>query len=124
MYIRSLSNVDDDKGTYDAQVTFRQRWNDPRLRFEQISRDIKYITIRDTKALWLPDTFFSNEISGHRHDLLTPNELLRVDPNGDVLFSVRVTLKLSCLMDLRNMPFDTQTCNIRFASCKATVILT
>lgn len=64
-FMRDMRNVDDKEGSFEAQVTFRQQWNDPRLRFEQISRDIKCITIRDTKVIWMPGTFFSNEISNH-----------------------------------------------------------
>lgn len=45
-----------------------------------------------------------------------PNVLLRIYPNGDVLFSVRISLVLFCPMDLKYFPLDLQVCTIKMAS--------
>lgn len=39
--------------------------------------------------VWLPDTFFQNEKIAHKHMIDKPNILIRIYPNGDVLYSVR-----------------------------------
>ena len=38
----------------------------------------------------MPDTFFRNEKVGKFHDIIQPNLYVRVFPNGDVLYSIRV----------------------------------
>ena len=38
----------------------------------------------------MPDTFFRNEKEAKFHDIIQPNLYVRVFPNGDVLYSIRV----------------------------------
>ena len=38
----------------------------------------------------MPDTFFRNEKDAKFHDIIQPNLYVRVFPNGDVLYSIRV----------------------------------
>merc|ERR1711915_838144 len=105
------------------QITLRQQWNDKRLRFkdklEQLGVEddkIRYLTMTDASKVWMPDTFFRNEKIGRFHSILTPNLYVRVFPNGDVLYSIRVSLICSCGMYLALFPFDEQTCNLDVAS--------
>ena len=79
---------------------------------------IKYLTMTDASKVWMPDTFFRNEKIGRFHSILTPNLYVRVFPNGDVLYSIRVSLICTCGMYLALFPFDEQTCNLDVASCK------
>ena len=44
----------------------------------------------DAKKVWMPDTFFRNEKIGRFHNILLPNLYVRVFPNGDVLYSIRL----------------------------------
>ncbi|CAL1267166.1 unnamed protein product [Larinioides sclopetarius] len=113
-YIRSLSNIDDVKMVYDAQLTFRQSWVDERLKYDRVGFD--YVTLSDPEKLWLPDVFFSNEDTGHFHNMIRPNVLARIYPDGTILYSMRISLRLFCPMDLRSYPMDKQTCKIICAS--------
>lgn len=73
----------------------------------------------------MPDLFFSNEKEGHFHNIIMPNVYIRIFPNGNVLYSIRISLTLSCPMNLKLYPLDKQTCSLRMASCKykqATVV--
>ena len=38
----------------------------------------------------MPDTFFRNEKEGKFHNIIQPNLYVRIFPNGDVLYSIRV----------------------------------
>ena len=40
--------------------------------------------------VWMPDTFFRNEKDAKFHDIIQPNLYVRVFPDGDVLYSIRV----------------------------------
>ena len=72
----------------------------------------------DSDKVWMPDTFFRNEKIGRFHNILQSNLYVRVFPNGDVLYSIRVSLTCACSMHLALFPLDKQTCNLDVASCK------
>ncbi|KFM67672.1 Glutamate-gated chloride channel, partial [Stegodyphus mimosarum] len=114
MYVRSISNFDDSKMEYETQLTFRQSWVDNRLRYE--SRNVSYVSLDSPGRLWQPDIFFSNEISGNFHNIIMPNTLTRIYPNGTVLYSIRLSLKLSAPCNLEHFPFDKQVRSIVLAS--------
>uniref|UniRef100_A0A8C6SUE2 Alcohol dehydrogenase n=1 Tax=Neogobius melanostomus TaxID=47308 RepID=A0A8C6SUE2_9GOBI len=67
-------------------------------------------------SIWKPDLFFANEKGAHFHEVTTDNKLLRIFKNGNVLYSIRLTLTLSCPMDLKNFPMDVQTCIMQLES--------
>ncbi|KAK3864844.1 hypothetical protein Pcinc_029506 [Petrolisthes cinctipes] len=77
---------------------------------------IKYLTLTETDKIWMPDLFFKNEKTGHFHNIILPNTYIRIFPNGNVLYSIRISLTLSCPMDLKLYPLDTQICELRMAS--------
>ncbi|KAK7939225.1 hypothetical protein WMY93_002551 [Mugilogobius chulae] len=57
-----------------------------------------------------------NEKGANFHDVTTDNKLLRIFKDGTVLYSIRLTLILSCPMDLKNFPMDVQTCTMQLES--------
>lgn len=119
--IRTIEKIDDVRMEYSIQITFRQQWYDDRLEFaEKIPKEleggIKYLTIGDAKRVWMPDTFFRNEKTAKSHTILVPNFYIRIFPNGDVLYSVRVSLTLACPMRLELYPLDQQQCSMQVAS--------
>jgi len=119
LYIRSIENIDDVRMEYSVQLTFRQEWLDPRLNYSHLVErhtKIPYLQLVLPERIWLPDIFFSNEKKGDLHKLITPNLFTRVYPNGTVLQSYRITMLLSCPMDLRFYPLDVQSCPIRMGS--------
>ncbi|XP_076322621.1 glutamate-gated chloride channel-like [Tachypleus tridentatus] len=116
IYIRSISKIDDVVMEYSVQMTFRESWRDERLMFNDMGGQMAYLTLTDPDKIWKPDLFFANEKEGHFHKIIMPNVLLRIYPNGKVLYSIRISLVLSCPMDLKYYPLDKQTCSIIMAS--------
>jgi len=121
LMIRSIDKIDDVKMEFSTQITFRQQWYDDRLQFgskvsAQMKDKIKYLTITEPGKVWMPDTFFRNERRGAMHNVLVPNLYVRIYADGTVLFSIRVSLTLSCPMNLKLYPLDTQTCPMQIAS--------
>ncbi|RWS01304.1 glutamate-gated chloride channel-like protein, partial [Dinothrombium tinctorium] len=118
MFVRRISNFDEKNQAITMQITLRQSWTDERLKFSPNEADlINFVNLEDAASIWTPDLFISNEISGKQHTLLKPNLLIRIFPNGRVLYSTRLTLTLSCPMDFSRFPHDYQTCTIKLASC-------
>ncbi|XP_050733408.1 glutamate-gated chloride channel-like [Eriocheir sinensis] len=120
--IRSINKIDDYHMEYSVQMTFREQWRDDRLAyknssiFNETAGKIKYLTLTETDKIWMPDLFFKNEKTGHFHDIILPNTYIRIYPDGDVLFSIRISLTLSCPMNLKLYPLDTQVCELLMAS--------
>lgn len=102
------------------QLSLRQEWTDDRLAFGNLTQYKNYglnsITLTEQERLWKPDLFFRNEKEGHFHKIIMPNVLLRIKGEGQVLYSIRISLVLACPMDLKYYPLDKQNCTIEMAS--------
>lgn len=97
-------------------IFLRQQWNDPRLAYSEYPDDSLDLDPSMLDSIWKPDLFFANEKGAHFHEVTTDNKLLRIFKNGNVLYSIRLTLTLSCPMDLKNFPMDVQTCIMQLES--------
>uniref|UniRef100_A0A0N4Z2K4 Glycine receptor subunit alphaZ1-like n=1 Tax=Parastrongyloides trichosuri TaxID=131310 RepID=A0A0N4Z2K4_PARTI len=116
-FLRSISNFNELNMEYSAQITLRQSWIDERLAFkDEIPNSPEYFALNDDSKLWIVDSFFRNEKNGHRHMIDKPNMLVRIYKDGKVVYSVRLTLVLSCPMYLQKYPMDVQECYIDMAS--------
>ena len=67
---------------------FRQVWKDHRLAFTGYNESI-YLDYRQYHRLWVPDLYFKNEKKAKFYDTTVPNRLLKLAPDGTVLFSQR-----------------------------------
>ena len=92
LYVRSFEKIDDVKMEFSVQITFRQQWFDNRLVYDDLGGKIKYLTMTESDKVWMPDTFFRNEKQGRFHNIIQPNLYVRVYPDGNVLYSIRVSL--------------------------------
>ncbi|KAI5705722.1 hypothetical protein M8J75_001210 [Diaphorina citri] len=101
---------------YSVQLTFREQWLDERLKYNDYDGRIKYLTLTEASRVWMPDLFFSNEKEGHFHNIIMPNVYIRIHPQGSVLYSIRISLTLSCPMNLKLYPLDRQSCSLKMAS--------
>lgn len=121
-YVRAIEEIDDVANQWSVQLTFRQKWTDDRLKFNDYNGQISYINLVDMASqIWKPDTFVKNDKDGHYHNIIAPNQLVRIYPDGTVLYSIRISLTLACPMDLKYYPMDSQECMIQLASCKCDV---
>lgn len=106
---------------YIVDCYFRQEWYDPRLMYSNSSwKHVEDITLHYdlVNKVWTPDAFFRNSKDAKGHSITVPNKLIRIFPEGRVLFSQRLTLRLECPMKLQKFPLDNQTCTINIGSCK------
>lgn len=105
---------------YIVDCYFRQEWHDPRLMYSNSSwKHVEDITLHYdlVNKVWTPDAFFRNSKDAKGHSITVPNKLIRIFPEGRVLFSQRLTLRLECPMKLQKFPLDNQTCTINIGSC-------
>ncbi|KAK5603556.1 Gamma-aminobutyric acid receptor subunit rho-1 [Crenichthys baileyi] len=94
----------------------RHYWKDERLSFPSTNNQSMTFDSRLVKKIWVPDMFFVHSKRSFIHDTTTDNVMLRVYPDGNVLYSLRVTVTAMCNMDLSRFPLDTQTCSLEIES--------
>jgi len=96
-YVRDILSICEKSHQWKVQLTFRQEWHDERLKYNVESHpNYHFLTLSSRKDIWTPDLFFSGELEAVLHQVPQSNTLLRISPNGDVLYSIRITLTLAC----------------------------
>ncbi|KAK3715500.1 hypothetical protein QZH41_011449, partial [Actinostola sp. cb2023] len=103
--IDSINVVDMD---YTLDIFLRQEWRDERMIHELNTTLFLSNTVMD--RIWMPDSYFVNAKHGSFHKVTKDNMMVMIAPGGIVQYNARVTIRLSCPMDLRAFPMDTQSC--------------
>ncbi|XP_060699057.1 glycine receptor subunit alpha-3 isoform X4 [Hemiscyllium ocellatum] len=116
IFINSFGSIAETTMDYRLNIFLRQQWNDPRLAYSEYPDDSLDLDPSMLDSIWKPDLFFANEKGANFHEVTTENKLLRIFKDGLVLYSIRLTLILSCPMDLKNFPMDVQTCIMQLES--------
>ncbi|XP_053306583.1 gamma-aminobutyric acid receptor subunit pi [Spea bombifrons] len=112
--IASIDTISEINMDYTATIFLRQRWTDERLCFQgnkSLSLDGRLVEL-----LWVPDTFIVDSKKSFLHDITVENRLIRIYPNGTVLYALRITTTVACSMDLTKYPMDKQTCTLQLES--------
>ncbi|XP_014456040.2 gamma-aminobutyric acid receptor subunit rho-2 [Alligator mississippiensis] len=109
----SISEVDMD---FTMTLYLRHYWKDERLSFPSTTNKSMTFDGRLVKKIWVPDVFFVHSKRSFIHDTTTDNIMLRVFPDGHVLYSMRITVTAMCNMDFSRFPLDTQTCSLELES--------
>uniref|UniRef100_A0A4W3IU14 Gamma-aminobutyric acid receptor subunit rho-1 n=2 Tax=Callorhinchus milii TaxID=7868 RepID=A0A4W3IU14_CALMI len=109
----SISEVDMD---YTITLYLRHYWKDERLAFPSSNNLSMTFDGRLVKKIWVPDMFFVHSKRSFIHDTTTDNIMLRVYPDGNVLYSLRITVTSMCNMDFSRYPLDTQSCSLEIES--------
>ena len=118
--IRAVSEVTMD---YSLELFYREYWMDPRLIYDKEKfKNKSELALHESYAnfLWHPDTFMPNAIASKnpRKQSISHRSLLRLNENGHVLYSRRLSIVAECPMDLTLFPFDSQICKLGIESCK------
>jgi len=116
--IRSLNNINQIDGTISSNVWLRHWWNDKNLKWNETKWNISKISAHTNheldRSIWTPDILIYNTAEKPMDELLKTNVM--VYSNGDIIWSRPGMLRTSCVFDLENFPFDTQTCSYKFGS--------
>jgi len=124
MFIDQVQDISESDMTYEVTMFFRQFWVDPRLAWSEHNNGTVYkradgnynVAADMIDLIWQPDSYFIDEIDSRRHGIMTKNIFFEIHPNGYILLSERLSLKLKCQMSLKYFPFDLQICPIRIES--------
>ncbi|XP_022688119.1 glycine receptor subunit alpha-3-like isoform X3 [Varroa jacobsoni] len=108
---------------YGMDIYLRQSWNDKRLNLSRFGINTTVALNGEDlmEKIWKPDLFFRNVKRAAFHRVTVPNMLVRIAPDGQVLYSMRLTLSLACVMVFRYYPLDTQKCNVILGAYAQTI---
>uniref|UniRef100_A0A1I8BZH5 Neur_chan_LBD domain-containing protein n=1 Tax=Meloidogyne hapla TaxID=6305 RepID=A0A1I8BZH5_MELHA len=116
--IRAVSEVTMD---YSLEMFYREIWMDKRLNYDiKQFRNKTELALHESYSnfLWHPDTFMPNAIASKnpRKQSISHRSLLRLQSDGQILYSRRLSVVAECPMDLTLFPFDSQTCKLGIES--------
>uniref|UniRef100_A0A3Q1B6D2 Gamma-aminobutyric acid type A receptor beta3 subunit n=1 Tax=Amphiprion ocellaris TaxID=80972 RepID=A0A3Q1B6D2_AMPOC len=100
---------------YTLTMYFQQYWRDKRLAYVGIPLNLT-LDNRVADQLWVPDTYFLNDKKSFVHGVTVKNRMIRLHPDGTVLYGLRITTTAACMMDLRRYPLDEQNCTLEIES--------
>jgi len=103
LYLGDLVEITGSDQSFVADVFMVARWNDPTL-----AGDYEGIRTLDLEEVWHPILVVVNERATNR----SLPEVVNVDPDGNVQYTVRLMGSFSATMDLEDFPLDRQEFNI------------
>ncbi|XP_065116610.1 gamma-aminobutyric acid receptor subunit rho-3a isoform X2 [Paramisgurnus dabryanus] len=115
--VESIDSISEVNMDFTMTLYLRHYWQDDRLAFPSSSNKSRTFDARLVKKIWVPDVFFVHSKRSFIHDTTMENIMLRVYPDGNILYSVRITVTALCSMDFSRFPLDTQNCSLELESC-------
>ncbi|XP_076157050.1 gamma-aminobutyric acid receptor subunit beta-4 [Alosa pseudoharengus] len=113
--IASIDSISEVNMDYTITMYFQQSWRDKRLAYTEMELNLT-LDNRVADQLWLPDTYFLNDKKSFLHGVTVKNRMIRLHPDGTVLYGLRITTTAACMMDLRRYPLDEQNCTLEIES--------
>ncbi|XP_045204896.2 glycine receptor subunit alpha-2-like [Mercenaria mercenaria] len=118
--VNQVDNIREANMDFTVDMSLHLTWKNAEL-MNQISRlniDIDYLDFDalNMEKVWVPDIYFPNEKKAAVHNIMMANKMLRLYRDNTVSYKIRVSVTLSCKMDLRKYPFDKQVCSILMES--------
>ena len=132
MEIYSITNIDEMKMTFNAEVLMELKWRDLRLWYVDLKESENYLAKEWQNKIWLPPLIFLNTVGNSpilADDSLTVQVLKQGEAelvpssylhegnwyNGeenDLYMRVKHQFDFHCDFELSNFPFDIQKCSI------------
>ncbi|CAG5122965.1 unnamed protein product [Candidula unifasciata] len=112
LYVTSIDAVNEASMDFTVGILLHLRWVDKRIYHDKAKL---YFENNRVESL----DFDSENIKkkkGSFHDIMTHNQMMRLYKEGTILYISRLSMTLSCPMDLMNYPFDKQTCYLLIMS--------
>ena len=120
-----LGPIQDLNEEFEISIFLRLGWTDKRLAWNGsvFDQELKLphgetlpLDSDIMNEIWVPDIFFRNAKTEYMHNNTRPNVMCRIDSNGRVSISRRISLVSRCEMDFANFPFDVHNCQLVFSS--------
>ena len=121
-----VQEVDDLHQTVKLDMYFYIKWHEPSIIVNQSSVEFKSeaiveggfipISLQYLEHLWVPDIEIYEMNDFISQKILTPLASIKINKEGILRYSTRVTILVSCYMDFEKYPFDSHYCHFRAGS--------
>ncbi|XP_043207383.1 glycine receptor subunit alphaZ1-like [Amphibalanus amphitrite] len=119
--VMTLDSINEESMTYAADIFFAQSWMEHRLRFpSNMSSDYRLLPVSWLNNIWQPDSYFKNAKQVTFQEMTIPNHYIWLHHDKTILYMVKLTLVLSCAMNFKRYPHDTQKCAMKIESISYT----
>ncbi|XP_019880945.1 pH-sensitive chloride channel 2 isoform X2 [Aethina tumida] len=107
-----------DQLQFKSHMLVQLRYRDHRLAYNLLSPKRTFLlgeeALRD--KIWVPHIIIKNERNSALMGLDGKDVFVSISPEGDVLYSYRMTSTFYCWMNLQKFPFDVQICELIWVS--------
>jgi Neurotransmitter-gated ion-channel ligand binding domain/Neurotransmitter-gated ion-channel transmembrane region len=107
LHVINLADIDEVSERFNLMFYLLAQWQDPRLAFNPRDPTERFHVFSPTQ-IWHPRLEFINELGSQP----TGDAMLRVSPDGTVLYLERTSSELSTRFSLRRFPFDRQVLQV------------
>lgn len=103
---------------FKMHMLVQYRYHDYRLQYEKISPNRGVMLGEEPlrNKIWVPHIVLTNERENSIMGLEGSDQFVSISPEGEVIYSYRMTATIYCWMDLKKFPFDAQECHLEFRS--------
>ena len=113
--IESLDYFDQKAESIELNINMIFTWRDEYLRWNLYEYGIDYISV-DKSEIWTPDVELYN--AGSQPVVYDQTGAMKLYNTGEVLWIRPIRYQFSCKLNLRDFPYDSQTCSMLFGSWK------
>jgi len=110
--IMNIEYLDQNSGVLDLLLMSNTRWNDDFIRWDPALYNDTNVLSMPQEDVWYPDIDLYNS----RNKMSKDRTHVMVRSNGKISHTTPVHTSTHCDIDLKNFPYDKQTCVLRFGS--------
>ena len=111
--VQNLEEFNQIKETMDLNIWVRMDWKNDLLYWNSSQNNISFLSI-NIDNIWTPDIELLNGVE--KPEIYIINEALNLYSDGSIFRSKPGIFRFSCALDLKEFPFDIQTCKMKFGS--------
>lgn len=103
---------------FKMHMLVQYRYIDQRLHYRHVSPTREPLIGEDKlrEKIWIPHIILRNERDTSIMGIEGKDVFISISPEGEVIYSYRMTAMIYCWMDLQKFPFDDQVCDVIFKS--------
>ena len=113
--IASLDYFDQKAESIEFNINMIFTWTDEYLNWNTSDYGVEYLSV-DKSTIWTPDVELYN--AGSQPVVYDQTGVMKLYNNGEVLWIRPIRYQFSCKLNLRDFPYDSQTCTMLFGSWK------
>ncbi|CAI4229778.1 unnamed protein product [Auanema sp. JU1783] len=118
IHVQDMGSLNEITSDFEIDILFTQLWHDGALSFTHLPACKRNITVeaRVLPKIWSPNTCLVNSKRTMTHASPGENVMIILYDNGTVWMNHRLSVRSPCNLDLRQFPFDVQSCILIFES--------